>query len=176
MITGTKIRLRAKRLSDARDDYNWAKDPELANLDAAPVLDVPFPVYLLDYVSEIHDPFANSRRFAVETLDGKHIGNCSYYNINKVRGEAELGIMIGNRGFWDKSYGTDAVAALVNYIFQETNLKRIYLKTLESNTRAQKCFEKCGFSPSGHLSLDGYNFLLMELRRDQWEKQKKERG
>ena len=29
MITGTKVRLRDKRMSDARDDYNWQSDPEL---------------------------------------------------------------------------------------------------------------------------------------------------
>ena len=172
MIVGSKVKLRNRRLADARDDYIWRSDPELARLDAAPLLDISFPRYLLGYTSELYYPYSDGRRFAVETLDGKHIGNCSYYNINKAEGEAELGIMVGNRDYWDKGYGADAVTGLVNYIFRRTNLRRIYLKTLNSNTRAQKCFRKCGFTPCGNLNRDGYNFMLMEFHRNQWEKEK----
>ena len=174
MTIGSKIRLRDKRLADARDDYAWQADPELAQLDAAPRLTTPFPQYLSDYASELSYPFLIRRRFAIDTPDGKHIGNCGYYNIDKTRGEAELGIMIGNRDYWDKGYGTDAVTTLVSYIFRWTKLERICLKTLKSNSRAQECFKKCGFTPYKHLDRDGYSFVLMELHRKQWEEQQTE--
>ncbi|GAI02420.1 unnamed protein product, partial [marine sediment metagenome] len=93
--------------------------------------------------------------------------------IDEAKDEAELGIMICNRDYWDKGYGTDAVTTLVNHIFLQTNLKRIYLKTLDWNQRAQKCFKKCGFTPYGHLARDGYNFVLMELHRKQWKERQK---
>jgi RimJ/RimL family protein N-acetyltransferase len=175
MITGTKIKIRNKRAADARNDYAWSHDPELAQLDAAPPLAAGFPQYLLDLASELRYPSPSSQRFAIETLDGKHIGNCSYYNINKTKGEAELGIMIGNRDYWDKGYGIDAVTTLVSYIFHHQKLKRIYLKTLASNARAQKCFKKCGFIPYGRLNRDGHSFVLMELHRNQWESDNKSR-
>ena len=171
MITGSKIILREKRPTDAWDDYAWEIDPELAQLDAAPVLDIPYSHYLSGYAKELHRSSTTSRQFAVDTLAGKHIGNCSYYNISETRGEAELGIMIGNRDYWDKGYGTDAVTTLANYIFRQTNLNRIYLKTLESNVRAQKCFQKCGFALYGNLVKDGYNLILMEIHRELWQKQ-----
>jgi len=174
MITGTKIKLRDKRLADALDDYTWRTDPELAQLDATPLLTATFPQYLSGYTSELRYPFPTRRPFAVETLSGKHIGNCVYYNINDTKGEAELGIMIGDRDYQDKGYGTDAVTTLVSYIFRQTNLKRIYLKTLNSNRRAQRCFQKCGFTSYGHLSKDGYSFTLMELHRKQWQEQQTE--
>ncbi|GAI03649.1 unnamed protein product, partial [marine sediment metagenome] len=63
---------------------------------------------------------------------------------------------------------------LVNYIFRQTNLNRIYLKTLDSNTRAQQCFTKCGFIPNGHLVKDGFSFILMELHRKQQEQKQTE--
>ena len=175
MSSGNKVTLRDKRLSDARNDYIWQTDPELAQLDATSLLTVSFPQYLLDYASQLHHSTPTNRRFAVETSSSKHIGNCTYYNINERRGEAELGIMIGDHNYWDKGYGTDAVTALVNRIFLETNFKRIYLKTLDWNTRAQNCFKKCGFTPCGHLQRDGYSFVLMEFHRDQWEEQKRDR-
>jgi len=169
MITSTKIKLRDKRAADALDDYTWRTDLELAQLDATPPLTITFPQYLSDYASALRYPSPTRRPFAVETLDGKHIGNCVYYDINNTKGEAELGIMIGDRDYWDKGYGSDAVTTLVNYIFHQTNLKRIYLKTQDSNRRAQKCFQKCGFTPYGHLSKDGYSFTLMEIHRKQWQ-------
>ena len=171
MITGSKIILREKRMTDAEDDYAWETDPELAQLDAAPVMDISYSYFLSGFASQLHNIPPTSHRFAIDTLDGKHIGNCSYHNISETNGETELGIMIGNRDYWDSGYGTDVVTTLVNHVFRQTNLNRIYLKTLESNTRAQKCFQKCGFTPYDRLSTDGFRFELMEIHRDQWQKQ-----
>jgi len=171
MISGSKIILRKKRLTDAQNDYLWQSDPELARLDALPPVTIPFDEYLPAYTSELRYSAPTRHSFAVETLDGKHIGNCTYYNVNEAKSEAELGIMIGNRAHWDKGYGTDTVSTLISYIFRNTNLKRIYLKTLDSNIRAQKCFQKCGFTPYGHLVRDGFNFVLMEIHHKEWQEQ-----
>jgi RimJ/RimL family protein N-acetyltransferase len=171
VIIGNKVKLREKRLSDARDDYAWQSDPELARLDAAPVLNVSFPVYLLDYSDQLHDPGVNRYPFAVETVGGKHIGNCTCYDFSENEGETQLGIIIGDRNYWDKGYGTDTISTIVNYVFLNTNLQRIYLKTLNWNLRAQKCFQNCGFTPCGQLNRDGNSFVLMELYRKQWSKQ-----
>jgi len=174
MIIGNKIRLRNKRLADARDDYTWQTDPELARLDAVPLLNVTFAQYLSDYANQLRYPSSIRHQFAVETLEGKHIGNCVYYDINETKSEAQLGIMIGNSDYWDKGYGADAVATLVNYIFCQTSLRRIYLKTLDWNGRAQKCFKKCSFTPYGHLAKDGFRFVFMEIYREQWEERRTE--
>ena len=174
MIIGSKVKLRDKRLSDARNDYQWQTNPELVQLDATPLLTISYPDYLLDYTTALQYQATIRHAFAIETLEGKHIGNCVYYNVNKTKGEAELGIMLGDGDYWDKGYGTDVVTTLVKHIFEQTNLKRIYLKTLDCNRRAQKCFQKCGFLPCGSMAKDGYYFVLMELHRKQWaEKQSK---
>jgi len=171
MITGTKIKLRNKRLADAPNDYAWRIDPELAELDASPLLTIAFTEYLADHACELRYPSPHRHSFAIETLGGKHIGNCVYYNIDDDKGEAEFGIMIGNRNYWDKGYGTDAVTTLLNYIFRQTKLNRIHLKTLDSNPRAHRCFEKCGFVPCGKLTENGYNFTLMDIHRRRWERE-----
>ena len=169
MLTGSKIILRAKKLADAQNDYIWQTDPELTRLDAAPLLTISFAQYLSDYLGDLHYPSLTRRRFAIETLEGRYIGNCSYYGIDKAKGEAEFGIMIGDLDYWDKGYGADTVNTLVNYIFHRENLTRIYLKTLSSNSRAQRCFQKCGFTLCGNLRRDGFNFVVMEIYRRQWE-------
>jgi RimJ/RimL family protein N-acetyltransferase len=167
ILRGKKVILRKKRLEDAAADYAWKRDAELAHLDATVPLQIPFSQYLLDYAEELRFPDSRRRRFAIETLDGKHIGNCSYYDINEYKKEAELGIIIGDRDYWDKGYGADAVSTLVNHIFQETRLERIYLHTLEENIRAQKCFQKCGFVSCGRVIRGWHTFVRMEIRREQ---------
>ncbi len=174
MITGSKIRLRDRRLADARDNYAWQTDAELVRLDAASLPTTTFAQYLSVYADELRYPPLTGYRFAVETLEGEHIGNCVSYNMDKMRGESELGILIGNRAYWDKGYGTDTIITMVSYIFCQTNLNRIYLKTLDSNTRAQQCFQKCGFNQYGHLDRDGYSFVLMEISRQQWQERQTE--
>ena len=171
MITGSKVIIREKSSVDAWNDYAWETDPELSQLDAVSPITITFSRYLADYDYELSHCPPTSRQFAIDTLDGQHIGNCSYYNISETRGEAELGIMIGNRNYWNKGYGSDIVTTLVNYIFRQTNLNRIHLKTLASNSRAQKCFQKCGFTPYRHRDKDGFSFILMEIHRKQWQEQ-----
>jgi ribosomal-protein-alanine N-acetyltransferase len=168
MITSKRIKLRKRSLADAVDNYAWLTDPELTQLDAAPLLKTSFAQYLAIYQEELSYSSAKRRTFAVETTEGKHVGNCSYYDINRNRKEAQLGIMIGKRDYWDQGYGAEAVTTLLDHIFQNTDLNRVYLKTLVSNIRAQRCFQKCGFNFCGHLDKDGHHFVLMEIQRKQW--------
>ena len=163
-LMGQKVILREKQLADAANDYAWGSDRELMRLDAADAFDIPFTEFLTSYAEGIGK--GKNRRFAIETMDGRHIGNCTCYNIHSFRKEADLGIMIGDRRYWGKGYGSDAVATLVHYIFEDMGLRRISLRTLSWNVRAQKCFEKCGFVPCGHMVKDQYEFLRMEIYRD----------
>ncbi|MCK4274810.1 MAG: GNAT family N-acetyltransferase, partial [Dehalococcoidales bacterium] len=159
VITGSNVKLREKKLGDVRNDYKWQSDPELAKLDAAPTLIMSFAIYLLDYATEIHRPKFNKYPLAVETLEGRHIGNCTCYDIDEMKSEAQLGVIIGDRDYWDKGYGADAVSTLVDHVFLTTGLQRLYLKTLLWNQRAQKCFQKCGFITCGEMRRNGNNFL-----------------
>jgi RimJ/RimL family protein N-acetyltransferase len=169
-IDGKKVRLREKKLTDVRNDYAWQRDPELSRFDAVPVLDLPFALYLLDYTTELKKPRPSRFALAIETLEGRHIGNCTCYEIDERKGETQFGIMIGDADYRDKGYGRDVVNTVVGYVFRTTGLNRIYLKTLDWNKRAQKCFAGCGFTPCGQMRRNGHNFLLMEINKERWEK------
>jgi RimJ/RimL family protein N-acetyltransferase len=169
-IQGKCIRLREKKLSDVRNDYAWQRDPELARFDAVAVLDLPFALYLLDYTSEIKKPRHSRFPLAVETLEGKHIGNTTCYEIDERKSETQFGIMIGDPEYRDKGYGREVVNTMVGHIFRTTGLNRVYLKTLDWNLRAQRCFTACGFTPYDRMRRNGYTFILMEILREQWEK------
>ena len=171
-IEGKRITLRDKCLADAANDYAWRADLELVALDAARPFKLSFKEYAAIYEEELNYPGFRERRFAIEeNTNGKHIGNCMYYNLDNKNSEVELGIIIGDRDYWERGYGSDTVSTLVKYIFEQMSVDRIYLYTLDWNIRAQKCFEKCGFVACGRSSRDGNNFIVMELKQD-WPRRK----
>ena len=174
--SGDKVVLRQKALIDAEDDYGWRTDEELARLDATRPLRMSFNDFLRYTREEIDYPSPRSRRFAIDTHDGKHIGNCMYYDIDLRRGQAELGIMIGDRDYWSKGYGTDSVNTLLTHIFNSTTIDRVYLHTLEWNQRARNSFAKSGFKELGPVRRNGLDFIYMEVWRTEWERLASLRG
>ena len=74
--------------------------------------------------------------------------------------------MAGDREPWGQGYGSDAVQALVRLLFRSKGLRRVFLHTLDWNTRAQRCFGRAGFVPQGTVWRDGQNFVLMDMRRN----------
>ena len=168
-IRGRKVVIREKRIDDVADDYAWRTDEELSRLDATQPLRMSLSDFARFSREEIVFNTPASRRLAIDTLDGLHIGNCMYYDIDLRRGEAELGIMIGNRDYWGMGYGADSVDALLTHIFTTTDLGRVYLHTLDWNVRAQRCFTKSGFREVKKVRRSGFDFLLMHILREDWE-------
>jgi len=159
---GRRVVLRRKRVSDAKDDYTWRSDEELARYDAVPPLRLTFPDFVASLQAQLRYPDPARRSYAIEDEGGHHIGNAMYYNLREATGEAELGITIGARRYWGQGYGSDAVQALVKLLFREKGVRRMLLHTLDWNVRAQRCFRKAGFVPRGMVQRDGRAFLVME--------------
>ena len=68
------------------------------------------------------------------------------------------------------------MTALADWAFRETAAHRFWLSTFDSNARAQRTYEKLGFSRDGvlreaHLGTDGRrrDLTLMALLRPEWE-------
>ena len=174
-LRGARIILRDKRIEDAEQDYIWRSDQELASLDAAFPLTMSYDRFLKLAQDQMRYPTPGSHHFATETLDGKFIGNCMYYDLDSVKMQAELGIVIGDRDYWSNSYGYDAVTTLLDHCFNERKMERVYLHTLEWNKRAQRCFEKCGFVPVKPVRRMSHDFILMEVFREDWFAKAEER-
>jgi RimJ/RimL family protein N-acetyltransferase len=164
ILSGDIVRIRHKRLQDAINEYLWRQDEELSRLDATTPLTGSFQEYIHWY-AEDHGYANNSCVLAIETVDGIHIGNFGCFNIDDINKQLEVGIMIGNKSYWNRGYGMDALHTMVGQLFNNTHTERVLLKTLDWNVRAQKCFEKCGFTPCGKLLRGEYNFILMEMKR-----------
>lgn len=86
--------------------------------------------------------------FAIEA-DGRLIGSCSLGHVDAVSQTAELGIGIGEREYWGRGYGREAVRLLVDYGFRLRNLRKIWLSVLDDNPRAIRAYEAVGFAEEG---------------------------
>ena len=164
-INGDKIILREKRLEDANEDYIWRVDPELAELDDTKPLKISYEQFFELYKEELKHKGIWSRRFAIVTYDGKHIGNCMYYDMDNYKQQTEIGIMIGDKNYWNSGYGADSIKALVGYLFKNTSINRIYLHTLQWNKRARASFSKAGFVEVKRVIRGNNMFVLMEMLR-----------
>ena len=167
-LYGAKVILRDKRIEDAEFDYRWRSDPEIAKLDAAFPLSMSYDRFLRLFQDQLRYPTPGSHHFGADAADGTYIGNCMYYDLDSISKEAELGIVIGDRNYWSNSYGYDAVTTLLDYMFSDLQLNRVYLHTLDWNDRARRCFEKSGFKPVRTVRRMSHDFILMEVLRQEW--------
>ena len=169
-VVGDLTVLRSKIMDDAEADYSWRIDSELAGLDATRPVTLTFGEYMRYHRDDVSYPSPWSVRMAIDTLDGRHIGNCMYYDISADKSQCEFGIMIGDREYWGRGYGTDATKSALSHIFTATELERVYLHTLTDNLRAQKSFAKAGFGVVREVKRDGYKFVLMEIHQKDWNR------
>jgi RimJ/RimL family protein N-acetyltransferase len=109
-------------------------------------------------------------------VDDHVIGHCALFHLDAVAQTAEMGITIGDKGYWGKGYGRDAIALLLGYGFRLLNLQRIWLKVHAGNERAIRAYRACGFVQEGrfrrHVWSNGSydDVLLMGVLREEWEK------
>ena len=173
IASGRLVRLREKQIEDARRDYKWRKDRELADYDATRPITMTFRAYVATVSEDLRHPSSYRRTFAIDDLEsGKHIGNIMYYGYDSFLNEAELGITIGERAYWAKGFGSDAVRCLLGYLFDDLEIHRVYLHTLTSNIRAQHAFRRAGFRRLRSIRRDGYDFERMEITRKDFVEQK----
>ena len=79
----------------------------------------------------------------------KHIGNIKIDPINLKHGFAEYGILLGEKSEWNKGYAKEASLSIIQYCFEELNLRKINLGVVEKNTSAVNLYKKMGFEIEG---------------------------
>lgn len=91
---------------------------------------------------------------------------------------ATLGIGF-TAAYQNKGYGTEAVNWALDWAFRYANLHSVHLGSIEYNTRAHKCYEKCGFKLDGRqrqcfwLDRKYYDVFLYSIMEDEWEEIRK---
>ena len=174
MYTGKKVRLREYKKEDVKQAQNFMNDPEVKRL-----LHPGIP-YLFTFEDEQKwfegiSAMKEKYSFAIETLeDNKYIGGCGINDIDWKNSVIVVGIFIGDKDYWSKGYGTDAMKVLIRFIFEQMNIHKIKLNVYSFNERAIKSYEKCGFKQEGRLRKeifrDGkyYDEIVMGLLSEEY--------
>lgn len=82
----------------------------------------------------------------IEKETNEFVGNIELMNIRSNIGELGISITSNKQ---NKHYGTEAIKAMINYIYENKIVKDIYLSVFNFNKRAIHCYEKIGFVKDG---------------------------
>lgn len=173
MFTGKKVKLRAYSSEDTLKAQAFINDPEIKHLLHP---GVPFPLTFEDEKKFVEgmSAFKENYSFAIDTLEGDYIGGCGLNSVDWKNRVGVVGIFIGDKSYWGKGYGTDALKVLIAFIFNEMNLNRIELTVYDFNERAIKSYKKCGFVEEGRLRQSLYKAgayhdqIVMSILKDEY--------
>ncbi|HLZ80077.1 MAG TPA: GNAT family protein [Ktedonobacteraceae bacterium] len=174
MLKGEKIILRAMKREDLQRQWMFNNDIEIEILGGG---DPPEPQAIERLEAEFDENTRKGGRdgtnFAIEA-DGKYIGACGLFHFNEIARTCEMGIGIGDRAYWGRGYGRDAVKLLLDYAFRQRNLHKVWLTVNANNERAIRSYRACGFVEEGRLRKHVWSngqyidFVYMGVLRDEW--------
>lgn len=157
MYSGNLVKLRAYKEEDIEKAVEFINDEEVKKLLDS---NIPFPMTKWQEEEWVRSRKANSDLtydFAIEDLKtGKYIGGCSINECDVKNRTCVIGIMIGDKEYWSKGYGSDSLKVLTKFIFEEVNMNKIKLKVFSFNNRAIACYKKVGFKEEGILKKELY--------------------
>lgn len=145
-IIGERLFLSPVNPDDAETYAKWINDLEVSiYLTSAP------KIYSLQKEREILERISKEEYcFAIiDSEKEKVIGNIGLEDVDLLDRKAVLGIFIGDKEYWGKGYGKEAIELLLDFSFNILNLNSIMLIVKAFNKRAIRCYEKCGFKLIG---------------------------
>ncbi|MFX1312696.1 MAG: GNAT family N-acetyltransferase, partial [Promethearchaeota archaeon] len=149
MLKGKKVKLGPVKKEYIDHYLRWLNNSELTQ----------FLTWYRPLTREMEEDWYNNLKnrenffiFAILLIEGdeneKIIGNCSI-DVNWINRVGTCGIIIGEKMFQGKGYGSEAMELLVYYGFNTLNLNRIQLEVFSFNIRALKSYQKVGFKEEG---------------------------
>lgn len=151
--------IRTLSIEDICDDYiNWMNDSEVVKYT-----EQRFYKHSLKDIQKFVEDKINSPAdilFGV-FCEGFHIGNIKLGPINWMHENAEVSYLIGNKKFWGRGIATSVVKTVVDFGFNELDLKKINAGYYEDNAGSAKVLKKCGFIVEGVRKKD----VILESKR-----------
>ena len=173
MLKGNRVLLRPMKPEDIPRQHEFNQDVELYGLDSSYPRVSPFEKAQAFYQERTKFD-ENIAPFAIEA-DGQYIGYCSLMHLQNRYGNLELGILIGDREYWGRGYGREAIKLLLDYGFRYLGARRIELTTHARNERAIRCYLACGFVEEGRprkvVWIEGeyVDLVNMSILYEEWQ-------
>lgn len=168
----TEIILRDVKESDVISFFAWSIDKKNYEYDPKPMpqnateLLKACQSYCLEFETQIINPNIDLRKymfFVITDLYDSPIGYVNFFSIDNAKKQGEMGIIIASQSHLKKGIGFKAINASTNYIFDNLDIKRIYIETGDDNKAALKLFEKADFKKCDEIVEDeNFKFIVME--------------
>ena len=145
-LSGGKVNLRPVCDADLPRRTEWLNDPETVRLFTG---SAPTRVYERVDAKRWRQSLEADLAavvWAVETKEGRHIGDLDLHSIDRYQRSAKLTILLGDKAFWNQGCGADAIRTLLDHAFSELGMDSVSLRVYDFNERAIRCYEKCGFT------------------------------
>jgi RimJ/RimL family protein N-acetyltransferase len=171
MLKGKDVALKAIERSDLRTIWRWFNDVDLQLFAGGDIKPMSFGLLEAQFEKELQDELIT--RFAI-VVDGVVIGWCGLFDWDDAL-SLRLAIAIGEKSYWGRRYGRDAVTTLLDYAFRHRNAHKVWLEVLATNERAIRSYKSCGFVQEGRIRDNawlqgGYaDELIMGILRHEWE-------
>ena len=126
-------------INDAEKYTEWLNDLEVTQ-NLGPLYN---GILTVEKEKELITELSKNHNYSIiDIKTNEIIGNCGFIEIDNINQTAEIGIFIGNKNYWNKGYGTEAMQLLLDYGFKALNLHNIMLKVYPFNVNAIKLYEK----------------------------------
>jgi ribosomal-protein-alanine N-acetyltransferase len=148
-LRGERLLLRRFTLDDAPAMFeNWASDGEVTKYLTWPTHQnmEDSKAVLSDWVPK-YDEDDGFYLWAI-ALDGVVIGSISVVDSSDKIEKAEIGYCIG-RSWWGRGVMTGALGLVIDYLFREVSVNRIYARHDPRNAGSGKVMQKCGMIYEG---------------------------
>ena len=146
-IKTQRLLLRKITPDDAQMVYAWMGDPEVCQYECWK----PHPDagWSRGYIEEVLGGYASDRLYhwGIE-LAGTLIGSVCAVNVDDLHEKAVLGYALA-RAFWSRGYATEAVRAVLRYMFTEVGLHRMEASHAVGNIASGRVLEKAGMLLEG---------------------------
>ncbi|SHH84331.1 GNAT family N-acetyltransferase [Desulfosporosinus lacus] len=148
MLQGLKTFLRTVEENDIDTIYQWYNDQEVNFWSSGA-----WPLNTLQSKDQIAVKFLDGSpdiyRYSILDENDHLIGTIGFKELNIPGRSATIYIVIGDKAYWGKGYGTDALIVFARFLFTQWNFHRLSLDTWDENIRAIKAYEKVGFKVEG---------------------------
>lgn len=160
-----ECKLRSWKLEDARDLAAALNNRNiLQNLRDG----LPFPYTEQDAKAFIADMLCVDKNatfaFAI-TIEDRAVGSIGVFRKDNIHiRTGEMGYYLAE-AFWGRGIGTSAVRQMCDYIFQNTDIIRIFAEPFANNTASCRVLEKAGFQYEGTLRKNAVkNGVVLDMR------------
>lgn len=166
-------RLRPLRVDDADALYAYLRDPAVTELTAYPVVSGPMVEAMIERSLSRWAAGELSRWAVALPHDDQIIGTCGFNEWSKVHRWAELAYDLA-QAHWGKGLMPQAVAAVLQWTFQQDQVDRVHAYVRVDNRRSERLLERSGFVREGCLRSyrvcrgQPHDFYIYALLRSDW--------